>query len=440
MAVYQNREAFIPYRRSDLVELCIQEGKLAPSDVQKFRDFCQILMAYYHFHFHESLEIIKDNYAPFNPDADTKFTSEPTPSQRAQMADTVIAEFRHIIEEANYFALTKDSLERAFAEKSLIDVKTNINLDDFEYIYCYCRGDIYTKITLKNFWIRQETKTINAFERVALLIKFKDNHHFTAQNLKLDSLNFTPGKIYVYIYKNIPKLDIELLFPNIKIGMTWKDRLLLGIPAVGAAIPLGLRLVPQLLLIVGIILYYTGIPGLEAWKANPQQVSNFMPVLAAMLSLTMTLGGFAFKQYNDYQNKRIKFQKKVTETLFFRNLANNASAFHALIDEAEEEQCKQIILVYYHLLTHNASLTPEQLDNLIEEWMDAKFGVKIDFDIHITLHHLETIRGKLVREGEDATDVPELPLLSYDEHGTCRVLPLVDARTIIDFVWDNAFR
>ncbi|HIK11313.1 MAG TPA: hypothetical protein IGS52_13785, partial [Oscillatoriaceae cyanobacterium M33_DOE_052] len=179
MAVYQNREAFIPYRRSDLVELCIQEGKLAPSDVQKFRDFCQILMAYYHFQFHESLETIKDNYAPFNPDADTKFTTEPTPNQRAQMADTVITEFRHIIENANYLVLTKDSLERAFAEKSLIDVKTHVNLDDFEYIYCYCRGDIYTNITIKKFWFRQASQTIvisNKSEREARCAKIEKNY------------------------------------------------------------------------------------------------------------------------------------------------------------------------------------------------------------------------------------------------------------------------
>lgn len=39
MAVYQDREAFIPYSRRDLIELCIKDGKLPDASLQKFRDF-----------------------------------------------------------------------------------------------------------------------------------------------------------------------------------------------------------------------------------------------------------------------------------------------------------------------------------------------------------------------------------------------------------------
>ncbi|WP_369817760.1 DUF3754 domain-containing protein [Planktothricoides sp. SR001] len=52
-----------------------------------------------------------------------------------------------------------------------------------------------------------------------------------------------------------------------------------------------------------------------------------MPALIASGSLLVTLGGFAFKQYNSYKNKQIQFQKNVTETLFFRNLAINVGVF-----------------------------------------------------------------------------------------------------------------
>jgi len=47
-----------------------------------------------------------------------------------------------------------------------------------------------------------------------------------------------------------------------------------------------------------------------------------------MLSLVVTLGGFGFKQYASYKNKKIKYQKNVTETLFSKNLASNTGAFH----------------------------------------------------------------------------------------------------------------
>ncbi|NES66202.1 MAG: DUF3754 domain-containing protein, partial [Okeania sp. SIO2D1] len=135
----------------------------------------------------------------------------------------------------------------------------------------------------------------------------------------------------------------------------------------------------------------------------------------------------------------IKFQKQVTDTLFFNNIANNAGVFQTLIDDAEEEECKEIILVYYHLLTSNTYLTPEQLDDKIEAWMEKKFDTKIDFDIKGPLNNLANIQGKIVRDGEDEDEISDIPLLTYDKNGCCRVLPLDDAKQLIDYIWDNAF-
>jgi len=62
-------------------------------------------------------------------------------------------------------------------------------------------------------------------------------------------------------------------------------------------------------------------------QAKKEDVKNIMPALIASGSLLVTLGCFAFKQYNSYKNKQIQFQKNVTETLFFRNLAINVGVF-----------------------------------------------------------------------------------------------------------------
>lgn len=88
-----------------------------------FRDFGDILSAYYHFHFHHTLETLKDNkdnYAPFDPDAETKSRIQPNPTQLAAMETELIQDFTKLLKRANYFSLSADSLERAFAEKSLI--------------------------------------------------------------------------------------------------------------------------------------------------------------------------------------------------------------------------------------------------------------------------------------------------------------------------------
>ena len=438
MAVYQDREAFIPYRRSDLIELCVQDGQLAAADVAIFRNFCEILSAYYHFNLHQKLESLKYNYAPFNPDADTKYINQLTADKKANMERQLVTVFANILTQANYLHLNKRMLRSALDKKSLIDLKTQIDFADFDQLVCYYRGDRTQKITIKKLWKNVE-KTIEVLERVVLLLKFKNTRYFEAKKIPIKKLNFKPGKIYVYFYKNIPKYDLELLFPNIKLSMTWKDRLLFGIPAIGAGIPLILKIIPELLAIAAVILFvFFGQSSLVKY-IKEEQVRNIMPMLVALLSLIVGLGGFAFRQYNNYKNKKIKFQKDITDTLFFRNLANNASVFGALIDEAEEEECKEIILVYYHLIASQTPLNPEQLDDRIEAWMEEKFGTKIDFDINGPLRNLQAIRGKIVKDGEAEASMPEIPLLTYDNQGFCQVPSLDDAKTIVDYVWDNAF-
>ncbi|MFB2982615.1 TMEM143 family protein [Microseira sp. BLCC-F43] len=438
MAVYQDREAFIPYRRSDLIELCVEDGQLAAADVSKFRNLCEILSAYYHFNLHQQLELLKSNYAPFNPDADTKFRNELTTDQKANMQAQLVTVFENILTQANYIRLNKKMLQLAVQEKSLIELKTQIDFADFDQIVFYYRGDRKQKILVKKL-LKNVEKTIQVFERVVLLLKSKNYRYFESKNSSIKNLNFKPGKIYIYFYKNIPKYDLEFLFPNIKISMTWKDRLLFGIPAVGAGIPLVLKIIPELLAIVGVILFVFFGQSILVKYISQDQVRNIMPILVAFLSLIVGLGGFAFRQYNNYKNKKIKFQKEITDTLFFRNLANNARVFSSLIDEAEEEECKEIILVYYHLMTSKTPVNPEQLDDRIEAWMEEKFGTKIDFDINGPLRNLEAIRGKIVKEGEAEASTPEIPLLTYDNQGFCQVPSLDDAKTIVDYVWDNIF-
>ena len=293
MAVYQDREAFIPYRRSDLIELCVQDGQLAAADVAIFRNFCEILSAYYHFNLHQKLESLKYNYAPFNPDADTKYINQLTADKKANMERQLVTVFANILTQANYLHLNKRMLRSALDKKSLIDLKTQIDFADFDQLLCYYRGDRTQKITIKKLWKNVE-KTIEVLERVVLLLKFKNTRYFEAKKIPIKKLNFKPGKIYVYFYKNIPKYDLELLFPNIKLSMTWKDRLLFGIPAIGAGIPLILKIIPELLAIAAVILFvFFGQSSLVKY-IKEEQVRNIMPMLVALLSLIVTLGGFAF--------------------------------------------------------------------------------------------------------------------------------------------------
>lgn len=177
-----------------------------------------------------------------------------------------------------------------------------------------------------------------------------------------------------------------------------------------------------------------GYSPLKEIKVRQEDTRNIMPILITMFSLVLTFGGFAFKQYSNYKSKQVKFQKKVAETLFFRKMASQAGVFQYLIDAAEEEECKEMILVYYHLLTSLTPLTSQQLDQKIEEWMTQKLGKKINFDIDKTLKNLQEICGTINDEDK------ELSLIRFDNQGDCQALSLDTAKKVIDYVWDNAFK
>ena len=436
-----NREAFIPYSRQEIIELCLAEG-IADSDRQNFRDFCNILIAYYHFKLHRSLEDLKSNFVPFNPDIEEYRKIDPLDNfaDLEQKEEDLVKTFKTILEQANYFPLSESELKNALTEDSVFDLKTEVDFDDFDRIVCFCRGDTLETITGKKWVFKKVEKQVNIYQRVVLLIKFKEAQHFKDKPVKNEQLNFKPGKIYLYLYKNLSKLDIEFIFPNIKMSMNWKDRLLFGVPAIGAAVPIILRVLPQIVLILGVIIYFIlGYQPIDELQVDEQEVRNIMPLVIAALSLVVTLGGFAFKQYTSYKNKQVKFQKNVTETLFYRNIANNSGVFKYLIDVAEEEECKEIILAYYHLLTSPTPLTSSELDRRIESWMSEKFGTVIDFDIENPIRNLAEIKAKIEYSKGSNYAVKQVSLLKCDRDNRCYVLPLAEAKQAMDYVWDNIF-
>ena len=442
MTVFKPREAFIPYSRQEVIELCLADGEIAIAQHQEFREFCQILAAYYHFKLHSCLEDLKSNFVPFNPD----LTEEQTRSlsnrdlELEQKEADLIATFESILKQANYYPISKQELKKALLEDSLFDLKTEVDFDDFDRMVCYCRGESTDTVTQKKWLFKKVERQVDIYRRVVLLIKFRQEQHFKDKPVATEELNFKPGKIYLYLYKNLSKLDIEFIFPNIEMSMTWKDRLLFGVPAVGAAIPLFIKILPQIILIAGVVIYLTlGHQPIDELQVKQEDVRNITPLLVAVLSLLVTLGGFAFKQYTSYKNKQIRFQKNVTETLFYRNIANNSGVFKYLIDAAEEEECKEIILVYYHLLASKIPLTPLKLDARIETWMSDKFGKVIDFDIEKTLRNLAVIKAEIkCIEGSDYA-IKQVQLLKRDLDNRCHILPLKEAKQVMDNIWDRLF-
>ncbi len=428
-------EAFIPFRRSELIELCLADRQLDERAGLQFREFCEILAAFYHFRAHAQLERLKEHYAPFDPDAETRPLQCPSAEELPLLAASVASDFSRLLAMANYRPLSQQELEQAFEVVSLIPLHTRVDFDDFDQVLFFYRGEGEETVSFRRF-MKHKTMRVDNLQRVAVLLKFRDQAHFTAKERRLEGLGFVPGRIYLYLYKNIPRNDLELLFPNVEVSMNWKDRLMLLVPALGAAIPLILKVLPSMGLLVAAILLVTMGPEITTrFGYQSAGTSSLYPLLVALLSIGAALGGFAAHQYTKYKSKRLMFLKKVTDTLFFKNLVSNEGVLYSLTDAAEEELCKEAILVYYHLLTSTDPLDQGRLDQRIESWMQDSFGARIDFDIDKTVQNLMDLQADLPSE----RGPQPRSLLTRRPDDTLQVLPLDAAKQLIDHIWDHAF-
>jgi len=198
---------------------------------------------------------------------------------------------------ANYRPLSQQELEEAFEVASLIPLHTRVDFDDFDQVLFFYRGEGEETVPFRRF-MKNRTMQIDTLQRVVVLLKFRDQEYFAARARHSENMGFVPGKIYLYLYKNIPRNDLELLFPNVDVSMNWKDRLMLLVPVLGAAIPLILKVLPSMGLLVAAILLVTMGPEITArFGYQTAGSSGLYPLLVALLSIGAALGGFAAHQY-----------------------------------------------------------------------------------------------------------------------------------------------
>jgi hypothetical protein len=405
-------ERFIPFRKQDIIHMCSQELNDEKSALS-FKQFCQLLSSVIHFHYHEQLESLKNNYAPFDPNADTRPLKEFTAEHREQCQSTFADNFATVLNAANFEKVTEQDLQEALTEESLFKVRLEVEFDDFEQVVFYRRGESQLSETITSLWgLRKQTINFTNYDRVAVYITFKDEAYFAQK--KKQPVGFEPNSTIVKLFQNVPKADLEMLFPNSEVRMRPIDKVIIGASAVvGGAVVLVTKLGASILLLAALFSFWLG------WRSESVAMTQ-----QHFITFGLGIGvfaGFVFKEWSKFKNRKIKFMKALSDNLYFKNLDNNAGVFHTLIDSAEEEDFKEALLAYTFLLKTPSGLNASALDNQIETWFVEKYHCQLDFEISDAL-------DKLVRM--------QLVTLDNDNY---RALPLTQAKQGLDKHWDDLF-
>lgn len=394
------REHFIPLRPAELVQKLADDPAVTIFEREQFRQFCQLIEATIHHEYRTRLEELKAAYAPFDPDSDpARNTAEGVPSS----ARTLFERFNELLMRANYRRLTRGELERAVKEPNHTGLNLHLNLDIFERLEIYVRGDIAATKTCRSWrtlW-REQTEPMPIHRRLALIFRLKQA---TPATDPLDT-----RAVVLKHFKDIPQQDVETLLPGACIRIGWVEQAKIVLPTLTG---------------VGLTLF-------KLLKGAAAVAFVSLYGLFAFLALISGAIGYGVRSFHGYLRTREKHQLSLTRHLYFQNLDNNAGVIYHLLAEAEEQEFREIVLAYWLLWRGGqSSATTEQLDVAAEAWLRERSGLEVDFEICDAL-------AKLRRLG--LAHATPTRCVSEGVQSRWRAVSIEDALATLDLAWDECF-
>lgn len=402
------REHYIPFNKEFLLEQQLLPFAQDQEKINGFKKLFDIIEHYYHYEAFNLNRNLKKHYAVFDPDL--------SPKERANFkgkSDFTLfkANLLQVLENGNYSRIEEGTLEVAFDKSDLIGLNLAINFEDYKDYELYVRGQHTAKEKISRFIFWKKEVEIEYYERVLIYLHYNEADHFKERKAKLGKTPIEPGTIVLKIFKRVPKNDLETIFPNAVPKMSTTDKLLFWVPGIGGGVSL---------------LSTTVIPALITMYAAYQS-GETIDLLNSKTSLNQglialgVLSAYLFRQYSTFVNKKIKYSKLLSDSLYFKNIGNNSGAFYSLLNSSEEEVLKETLLAYTFLYKSDQALTATELDKAIESWFTTTLQTDLDFDVEDALLKLKSIG------------------LGIETDGKWKVIPLEQALVTIDALWDNVF-
>ena len=240
-------ERFIPISLEMLIKDLLNSSLLATEQHSAFQNFCTTYISLFHAQSHSQLQYVRHLYQPYNPDRDTLISNdEGTAGQLAQLKKALYA----ILENANYERISASDIDEALNKTSPHGVKVSVDFTDFAEVSLYYRGSaIKTELhrNWKQFSFRKQAINVLIYRRLFVLLQPKNRQqwlaYFTkdkkmspekaAQHadtaLKKSSASNEENVVYLKLFKDIPRADLEMQFPNTRIQIRLFDKIKLGV-------------------------------------------------------------------------------------------------------------------------------------------------------------------------------------------------------------------
>lgn len=383
------RDGYIAVRRAELAEAIVTAGP--PDEASATAEMMKLLGALLHHEAYAELEALKALYDPLDPDA--------PPSRR----DTSVRAFEAFerdlndaLTRANFTEIDPDTVQSREATKRLTGLAIKPSAGGIRRVRFFARGTRSETLTFKRwFGLKTETLDVQTMNDVIVLVGFKAEDEAAARAdrsaLKRMRRGVRQGAALVKHFRNVAGPELVTLHPGAKPSMRPRDQAMLAGPAVVAGVPVLLNLWPALTVIFAVLAAYFGAQGVI-------EQDELKRALAAVSGL-VAVGAFIMRQRLKYEAQTLRYQKQLADTVYFRNLANNAGVLDLLIGAGEEQDAKEAYLAYSVLRREARALSKTEIDRLCETFLRERFNLEIDFEIQDALGKLERL-GLVSRDGE----------------------------------------
>ena len=410
----RKRERFIPVTRFALLDRLTQSRTWPKGQAADARRFFRYLDYWRQQQYFALLLDLEQTYETFSPDSDLLMTRSFSEAERQTHKERVFEGVENLLERANYERIDPSDIEMILTRDSHYGLDLFVDMQAFERIAIYYRGASnrrFEKRSWKKF-LRKEEFNVPIFQRLFIMFKLKPFAMRVEEVMrdrkcsrevaeawvdkKLQSLppGISSKNIYLKLFKNIPRTDLEMVFPNTEVKFRSTDKLRLGVTAGG-----------------GIGMGVVGAAGKIALLA-----SNPIAALGALAGL----GGVAARQAMGVFNQKQRYMVVMAQNLYFHTMADNRGVILKIAARGAEEDVKEEMLLYSVLAKVPSTRADlPSIDLAIESYLYKIFDVKIDFDLDDALARL--LRDGIVVEKPD---------------GRLETLPPAEAAKHIDAKWD----
>ena len=398
---------FIPISRAEIKSLILAEAGENSDNIAKISE---LLEALWHHRMHSTQESLKQIYSNFDPDSI---------DETLEIFDSTdfMTQFREALSDGNWLEITDEEMQAALDGEDVFPISLDIRFEEFKLLETYKLGEKITKNSrepslFEKLVLRKKPTEVDleVYDRVIQIMQFREQEWFV-ENKKLRNYPGMEAKgLHLRLFKTIPKLDLEVIFPNTSPKMRRIDQMKILAPLIGGLATLGMKFGPLLF-------------GYTSGETSLALIGGILSALAT----------YILKSWTKYMKTKEAYLSQVSKDLYFKGQANNQAVINMVIDFSEEQEVKEALLAYsFLLLDGEQQHTMDSLDNRIEKWLE-KHGVNVDFEVDDALNKLLKL-GLLNCEGNESDGEN-----SFSSKEKITVLNPDATLARLDEIWDGIY-